>query len=75
MKKIRMRAISDIPVSQVIPGKNDRIIFDGQGLRELAGSIKEHGLIHPITVRHGQEAKFFEIIAGERRFRACKLLG
>jgi ParB/RepB/Spo0J family partition protein len=70
-----MKPINDIPISQIIPGKNDRTIFDESGLRELAESIKEHGLIQPITVRYVEDCKQFEIIAGERRFRACKLLG
>jgi len=70
-----MKPINDIPISQIIPGKNDRTIFDESGLRELADSIKEHGLIQPITVRYAEDCKQFEIIAGERRFRACKLLG
>jgi ParB/RepB/Spo0J family partition protein len=70
-----MKPIKDIPISRIIPGKNDRTIFDESGLRELAESIKEHGLIQPITVRHAKDDKRFEIIAGERRFRACKLLG
>ncbi|MGO8988704.1 MAG: ParB/RepB/Spo0J family partition protein [bacterium] len=70
-----MKAVNDIPISQITPGKNDRTIFDESGLRELADSIKEHGLIQPITVRSSKDGKHFEIIAGERRFRACKLLG
>jgi ParB/RepB/Spo0J family partition protein len=70
-----MKPINDIPISQIIPGKNDRTTFDESGLRELAESIKEHGLIQPITVRSSKGGKHFEIIAGERRFRACKLLG
>ena len=70
-----MKPINDIPISQIIPGKNDRTIFDETGLRELADSIKEHGLIQPIIVRYVEDCKQFEIIAGERRFRACKLLG
>jgi ParB family chromosome partitioning protein len=70
-----MKPIKDIPISRIIPGKNDRTTFDEGGLRELAGSIKEHGLIQPITLRHVKDGKLFEIVAGERRFRACKLLG
>jgi ParB/RepB/Spo0J family partition protein len=70
-----MKPINDIPISQIIPGKNDRTIFDESGLRELADNIKEHGLIQPITVRSSKDGKHFEIIAGERRLRACKLLG
>jgi ParB/RepB/Spo0J family partition protein len=75
VKKIDMKPISDIPISQIVPGRNDRTVFDESGLRELADSIKEHGLIQPITVRHANDGNLFEIVAGERRFRACKLLG
>ncbi len=70
-----MKPIKDILISQIIPGKNDRTVFDENGLRELADNIKEHGLIQPITVRHAKYGKHFEIIAGESRLRACKLLG
>jgi ParB/RepB/Spo0J family partition protein len=70
-----MKPIKDIPISRIIPGKNDRTIFDEGGLRELADSIKEHRLIQPITLRHAKDGRLFEIVAGERRFRACKLLG
>lgn len=50
--------------------------FDGEKLDELAASIREHGLIEPIAVRRapGQEG-VFEIIAGERRFRASQRAG
>jgi ParB family transcriptional regulator, chromosome partitioning protein len=47
--------------------------FDPEKLAELAESIKKKGLLQAITVR--QQGDCFEIIAGERRFRACKLLG
>jgi ParB-like chromosome segregation protein Spo0J len=50
-----MKPIDDVQISQIVPGKNDRTIFDESGLRELADSIKEHGLIQPITVRHAGE--------------------
>lgn len=69
-----MEPINEIPISQIIPGKNDRTVFDEAGLRELADSIKEHGLIQPITVRYTEDCSKFEIITGERRFRACGLL-
>lgn len=46
-----MTEIISIPVSQIIPGANDRKIFDRAKLEELAASIAEHGLAQPITVR------------------------
>lgn len=50
-----------------------RKIFNEEALNELAESIKEHGIIQPIVVR--KKEKKYEIIAGERRFRAAKLAG
>lgn len=51
-----------------------RTYFDEEALRELAGSIKELGVIQPITVRK-QEGNTFQLVSGERRFRASKLIG
>ena len=48
-----------------------RKIFDEKALEELANSIKEHGVFQPIIVK--KSIKGYEIIAGERRFRACKI--
>jgi ParB family chromosome partitioning protein len=50
---------------------NPRRTFDERKLRELAASIKHHGLIQPITVRPNSEG--FELIAGARRYRAALL--
>ena len=52
------------------PRKN----FDEQALRELSDSIKKHGVIMPIVVNDNKDGTYM-IIAGERRFRACKLAG
>ncbi|TYP96504.1 ParB family chromosome partitioning protein [Tenacibaculum adriaticum] len=51
-----------------------RTYFDEEALRELASSIKELGVIQPITVRKLSENKF-QLVSGERRFRASKLIG
>ena len=51
-----------------------RTYFDEEALQELANSIKELGVIQPITVRKLSENKF-QLVSGERRFRASKLLG
>ncbi len=51
-----------------------RTYFDEEALRELAGSIKELGVIQPITVRK-LEGNKFQLVSGERRFRASKLVG
>lgn len=48
--------------------------FDQKGLRELADSIEQHGLIHPIAVMPGPEEDTYVIVSGERRTRAFQLL-
>lgn len=60
--------INKIQVDKFQPRKN----FDEESISELADSIKTVGLINPIIVK--EKGEFFEIISGERRFRACKLL-
>ena len=55
--------------------KQPRQRFEPQALEELAQSIKEHGLIEPIVVRRRQGEDAFEIIAGERRWRASQKAG
>lgn len=64
--------VVQLPTSKIVAGSNDRTIFKPEALRELASSISEHGLLQPISVR--PKGKLFEIIAGERRFRAIQLL-
>lgn len=54
--------------------KQPRTEFDAQALEELAGSIKEHGIVQPIIIEPAEEGKFY-IIAGERRTRAAKMAG
>lgn len=64
--------ITMIPSSQIRPSRyQPRIRFDEESLQELADSIRENGLIQPITVRKIDGG--YEIIAGERRYRACKM--
>lgn len=67
------RKISNLKLSQIKPDPNQpRKTFDQDSLNGLAESIKTNGLIQPITVR--KDGKKFMIVAGERRFRAVKLL-
>ena len=67
--------ISEIPVSQIEPNPfQPRKEFDEEALSELASSIKTLGLIQPITVRRINPTKF-QIISGERRYRACRMAG
>ena len=64
-----------LPISQVQPGLNQpRKRFDDGALADLAASIQEHGIIQPITVRR-LSTGYYQIIAGERRWRAAKLAG
>lgn len=63
-----------IPTDKIRPSRyQPRIHFDENALMELSQSIKENGLIQPITVR--KDGDYYEIIAGERRYRACLLAG
>jgi len=73
-----METITNIDANDIIPGNNDRTVFDPIEIENLAASIKEHGLIQPITVRDisdNIDKNIYMIVAGERRYRACKLLG
>lgn len=65
------------PIEKIVPQKGQpRQTFDDARLQELADSIREHGLIEPIVVRRAPgAAERFEIIAGERRWRASQLAG
>lgn len=72
----------ECPIDGIQPSPfNPRKRFDEGGLQELADSIKAHGLMEPIVVRQipGVEAwgsvPWMEIVAGERRWRACKIAG
>lgn len=66
--------IIDIPLEQLRPNPyQPRTIFTDESLKELATSIKEHGVFQPIIVK--RSIKDYEIIAGERRYRASKLAG
>ncbi|MEE8808519.1 MAG: ParB/RepB/Spo0J family partition protein [Lactimicrobium sp.] len=68
------QTIRQIPVDQIVASRyQPRLKFDQEALEELAQSIKEQGLIQPITVRQVED--HYEIIAGERRFRACQMAG
>ncbi len=63
------------PVEQIVPHAGQpRKVFDEVGLHELAQSIKEEGILQPLLVREVSGGKF-EIIVGERRFRAAKIAG
>jgi ParB family chromosome partitioning protein len=64
-----------IPVDQIEPNPyQPRMAFDNESLEELADSIRTFGLIQPITVRRKSDGKY-QIISGERRYKACRLAG
>jgi len=68
-------SVSNIPISQVETNPfQPRTDFDEESLKELATSIKEQGIIQPITVRKMGYDKY-QVISGERRLRASKLAG
>ena len=82
--KNKTQKIFYLPVEELAPnGMQPRKAFDQEALLELSKSIKQHGFLQPITVRRADALPFpmdlkspaFEIIAGERRWRAAKLAG
>ena len=67
--------ISEIPLDQIEPNREQpRSLFDEEALKELATSISQIGIIQPITLRQTAENRF-QIIAGERRWRASQMAG
>lgn len=70
LKEVRYVAINKIIAGRHQPRRN----FDPEKLEELARSIKSHGVIQPIVVRPAGNDRY-ELIAGERRWRACQLAG
>jgi ParB family transcriptional regulator, chromosome partitioning protein len=67
-------AVRDIPLEKVVPNPSQpRMTWHEETLAELAASIREHGVLQPILVRPAGDD--YEIIAGERRWRASKLAG
>ncbi|MFA7120012.1 MAG: ParB/RepB/Spo0J family partition protein [Bacilli bacterium] len=63
-----------ISIEQIIPNRfQPRLTFDEQGINELSSSIKEHGIIQPLVLRKLGEK--YEIIAGERRYKAATVAG
>ncbi len=67
--------VAQLKISLIDPRSGQpRKYFDREALEELAASIKEHGLFQPILVREYASGRY-QIIAGERRFRAAKLAG
>jgi ParB family transcriptional regulator, chromosome partitioning protein len=69
------QAVSMISLDQILPNRyQPRTTFAEAELEELAQSVKEHGVLQPIVVRRKGDG-MYELIAGERRFRAAKIAG
>lgn len=67
-------AVMQLPIDAIVPNPHQpRQVFDPMALESLAASIRQNGLIQPIQVR--QVGGHYELIAGERRLRACKMAG
>lgn len=68
--------IQEVSITSLKPNKfQPRKVFNEEELQELSTSIKEYGILQPIIVRKTVEVSTFEIIAGERRFRAAQIVG
>lgn len=66
--------VAEVPVNAITPNpRQPRVTMDRVALQELADSIREHGLIQPLIVT--QSANGYQLIAGERRWRAAQLAG
>ena len=71
----RKERVLTLRVEDIRPNPHQpRQTFDDEGLRELASSIRRHGILQPLTVRSAGGGKW-ELVAGERRLRAAKLAG
>lgn len=74
MEPTKERRVLRLPAADLRPNpRQPRRVFDERGLRELAASIRRHGIIQPLTVRRTPEG--WELVAGERRLRAAKMAG
>lgn len=68
------QSVLQVPIEDIIPNRfQPRLTFDDRGLEELASSIKQHGIIQPLVLRRVNDK--YEIIAGERRYKAATLAG
>lgn len=74
IEEVNKEEVKQIPIIDIVPNRfQPRTVFVDEKINELAQTIKTHGIIQPIVVRE-RDGKF-EIIAGERRFRAVSKLG
>ncbi len=70
----RPAGIRNIPLDRITPNPGQpRMNFDEAALAELAASVREHGVLQPILVRPTDELQRYQLVAGERRWRAAKM--
>ena len=75
IKATPMNRMAEIAISEIIPNPTQpRTQFDDEALQELADSIRQLGVIQPITVKKADDGKYI-IISGERRWRASQIVG
>ncbi len=72
----KTRGIRQIPVARIVPNPGQpRTVFEQGALDELTASVREHGILQPILVRPHVEPGQYQVIAGERRWRAATAAG
>ncbi|MEO6349800.1 MAG: ParB/RepB/Spo0J family partition protein, partial [Candidatus Limnocylindrales bacterium] len=68
--------VRNVPLDRITPNPDQpRMNFDEKALAELAASITEHGVLQPVLVRPTDELHHYQLVAGERRWRAARLAG
>ena len=68
-------SVTNLKITEIEPNKDQpRTLFDEEALRELADSIRIHGVIQPLVVRPMDKGGY-QIVAGERRWRAARMAG
>ncbi len=79
VEKTRKDSLAQLPLEQIRPGRyQPRSVFDPEKLEELAASIRSQGVVQPVVVREADDhadGSRFELIAGERRWRAAQMAG
>jgi ParB/RepB/Spo0J family partition protein len=76
--KLRIdRTTGIVPLATIRPDPDQprKVDTNAESFRELVASVKDHGVIQPITVRHVEDGDYFRIVAGERRYRAAIAAG
>jgi ParB family chromosome partitioning protein len=68
--------LEELPIGSIVPNPHQpRVHFDEESLSELAASVREIGVLQPVLVRPGAEEGTYELVAGERRWRAARRAG